>query len=173
MKDRKGWVSLSTQCPRCLAAGVRAGRRRGHRWWPGEAGLVDRAPAASAKTSRCLVVDTDADTSYASLQDAVDAAAAGDTLFVKGTCAGTTEISKKLTISGHSAGGTKTGTLVGDAPQFQGGVLVIDSGVSVTLNTMIITNGHAVAGGAIFNEGTLTLNSSTVRGNSPDDIASD
>jgi nitrous oxidase accessory protein NosD len=126
-------------------------------------GLAAVAPAASAASTACLVADTNADHSYTSLQDAVDAAAPGDTLFVKGTCTGTTTISKNLTISGQSASGTKTATLKGGR---QGSVLTINnSGGSVTLNTLIITNGGALLGGGILNGGTVTLNGSTITGN--------
>lgn len=78
----------------------------------GGAGVVAAAPAAMAANPSCLVVDTPSDQSYSSLQTAVDAAAAGDTLFVKGTCTGATTISTDdLTITGQSNGGAKTATL--------------------------------------------------------------
>lgn len=125
-------------------------------------GLAATAAPVSAVSTTCLVVDTNANTTYTGLQDAVDAAAAGDTLFVKGTCTGATEIGKNLTIDGHSASGTKTATLNGGR---RGTVLTIDSGVSVTLNALIITNGGAEIGGGILNGGTVTLNGSTVTGN--------
>jgi hypothetical protein len=124
---------------------------------------VAAAPGASAATT-CRVVDTTSNQSYASLQDAVTAAAPGDTLFVKGTCTGTTEIGKNLTVTGQSQSGTKTATLNGGA---QGAVLTIDSGAAVTLNTLVITNGSNFFGGGIFADGgTVTLNRSTVTGNS-------
>jgi len=125
--------------------------------------VAGAAPAASAASTTCLVVDTNANLSYMSLQDAVNAAAAGDTLFVKGTCTGGTGIDKDLTISGQSASGTKTATLNGGG---QTSVLGIGNGVSVTLNTLVITNGFAIrGGGGIINAGTVTLNGSTVTGN--------
>jgi hypothetical protein len=123
------------------------------------AGLAAAAPAASAVQPACQVVDTNAHHSYTSLQDAVTAAAAGDRLSVKGTCTGTTEIGKNLTIDGH---GAKAATLNGGG---QGGVLAIDGGVTVTLNRLTITNGSAPSGGGILNAGTLTLKRSTVTGN--------
>jgi hypothetical protein len=125
-------------------------------------GVAAVAPAASAASPTCLVVDTTSNQSYTSLQAAVTAAAAGDTLFVKGACTGTTAIGKNLTISGHSSSGTKAATLNGGG---QGGsVLTIDTGVSVTLNTLVITNGFP-AGGIINAGGTVTLNGSTVSNN--------
>src|SRR3954469_1129162 len=89
-------------------------------------GLVAAAPAASAAGASCLVTETN--TRYTSLQAAVNAAAAGDTVFVKGTCTGTTSIDKDLTVTGQGSGGTKTATLNGGG---QGPVVSIDSGVTV------------------------------------------
>jgi hypothetical protein len=129
------------------------------------------APAASAATTSCLVVDTNSDHSYASLQAAVNAAASGDRLFVKGTCTGTstqgggatTYISTNLTISGQSASGTKTATISGGG---LGEALQIYNGATVTLNTLIITGGSAAVGAGITDYScTVTLNHSTVSGN--------
>jgi hypothetical protein len=121
-------------------------------------------PAASAATP--CVADTNTNQSYTTLQAAVNAAAAGDTLFVKRTCTGTTTISKNLTISGQSASGTKTATLNAGNPSSDR-VLTVQGGASVTLNTLIITGGNTGAGGGIANisSGTVTLNQSTVTGN--------
>ena len=124
------------------------------------------APAASAATTTCLVVDTNSNHSYTSLEAAVTAAAPGDTVFVKGTCTGTTEIGKNLTVSGQSASGTKTATLNGGGA---GRVLTVDTGYSITLNALIITGGGSGApidGAGIENLGTLTLNGTIITGNS-------
>ena len=51
----------------------------------------------------------------------------------------------------------------------QGTVLVINQGVTVTLDHLTIQNGHARAGGGIVNNGTLTLNATTVSDNQADD----
>jgi putative cofactor-binding repeat protein len=112
-----------------------------------------------------LVVDTNSDQSYTSLQDAVTAAAPGDALFVKGTCTGATTIGENLTITGQSNGGNGTATLNGGGSRTHG-VLQINS-ATVTLNTLIITGGR---GGGIYNfDGTATLNdSSSITGNQPD-----
>ena len=128
------------------------------------AGVIAVAPGASAAKTTCLVVDTNSDHSYTSLQDAVTAAAPGDTLFVKGTCTGTTEISKNLTVTGQSNGGTKTATLNGGG---QGSVLIIDD-VTVTLNKLIITGGSNATqggGGILNNNGTVTLNDVSITRN--------
>jgi hypothetical protein len=122
------------------------------------------APAASAATTTCQVVDTSSNLSYATLQAAVNAAAAGGTLFVTGTCTGTTEIGKSLTVTGQNNGGTNTATLNSGG---QEPALTIDAGIAVTLNTMVITNGGngQVGGGINDPGGTVILNGSTVTGN--------
>jgi hypothetical protein len=120
------------------------------------AGVVAAAPAAVAANPGCLVVDTNSNQSYPSSQAAVSAAAAGDTLFVKGTCTGLTVIPTSLaslTITGQSNGGTKTATLAGR--------LVIDS-VTVTLNDLVFTNSPNAGGGIFARLATVTLNDSTV-----------
>jgi len=120
------------------------------------AGVVTAAPAAVAASPGCLVVDTNSNQSYPSSQAAVSAAAAGDTLFVKGTCTGLTVIPTSLTsltITGQSNGGTKTATLAGR--------LVIDS-VTVTLNDLVFTNSPNAGGGIFARLATVTLNDSTV-----------
>src|SRR5690242_2150461 len=103
------------------------------------AGLGTTAPAASGASTSCRVVNTSSGRTASSLQDAVDAAAPGDTLFVKGICTGSTYINKDLTISGHSASGTKTATLSCncDSNDDRGSVLAI-VGADVTLNSLII-----------------------------------
>jgi hypothetical protein len=122
------------------------------------------APAASAASTTCLVVDTSSNHSYATLQAAVNAAAADGTLFVMGTCTGTTQISKNLTVTGQDNGGTMTATLTGGG---QEPALTIDAGIAVTLNTVVITNGDNGQIGASIHDpgGTVILNGSTVTGN--------
>src|SRR5207248_9543254 len=111
----------------------------------------------------CRVVDTTTSQSYATLQAAVNAAAAGDTLVVKGTCTGSTTIDRNLTISGQGYGGNTRATLDGGR---NGSVLAVTSGVTVTLNTLIITGGSSWVGGGIYNYyGTVTLNDSSVSDN--------
>jgi predicted outer membrane repeat protein len=60
------------------------------------------AVVASAAPPSCLVSNDRTGIGYRSLQPAVDAAAAGDTLVVKGTCYGSTTIDKSLTLRGVS-----------------------------------------------------------------------
>ena len=111
----------------------------------------------TGKSAGCAVVNTSSSQSYSALQAAVDAASPGDSLSVRGTCFGSTTISKNLTITGQN-----NATLDGGGSM----VLDIDLGLTVTINTLTITHGHAdLAGGGIHNRATLTLNNSTVTGN--------
>jgi hypothetical protein len=114
--------------------------------------------------STCVVTDTSTSQSFADLPDAVAAAAADDTLTVQGTCTGITEIGKNLTLTGQPSG-SQAPTLDGGG---QGSVLTIDSGITVTVNTLTITGGGGgLIGGGIYNAGgTLNVNNSTITGNS-------
>jgi hypothetical protein len=131
---------------------------------------IGLAPNASAKTDKCWILDHALDASYKSLQVAVDAADAGATLDVRGTCGGITTIDKNLTINGERVNGFIGPILDGDQ---QGSVLTVNEGVTVTVNSLTVTGGsasHADSrdrryGGGIFNLGTLTLNDSVVSGN--------
>ncbi len=112
----------------------------------------------------CVVLDTSSKHDYASLQGAVDAAAAGDTLTVRGSCTGTTTIGKDLTVTGQQPSGYPTPTLDGNRA---GPVVTISQGATVTINTLTVTGGLAsrCCGGGISNSGTLTVNGVTVTGN--------
>ena len=125
------------------------------------------AAPASATTSHCLIINAAADTSYTSLQAAQNAASPGATLWVRGTCTGTTQITKSLTLTGQHPAGFTAPTLSGGG---QGSTLAIGvagaAAVTVTINTLTITGGNVGTGGGIFNfAGTLTLNDSSITGN--------
>lgn len=120
------------------------------------AGMAAAAPAASAAPATCLVLGSGF-RPFTSLQAAVDAAHAGGSLVVLGTCGARTVISKNLTVTGLPGATLNAGGGPG---------LLIAVGARVTLNTLIITNGETGFGGGIYNNGTLTLNGSTVTGNS-------
>jgi hypothetical protein len=124
------------------------------------------APGALATTSHCLVINNAIDTSYPTLQAAVNAASPGATLWVRGTCTGTTVIGTSLTLTGQHPSGFTAPTLNGGG---QGSVLTIDSGAAVTVNTLTITGGSAAHGGGIKNFGTVTLNDATISGNTVTD----
>lgn len=95
----------------------------------------------------------------ADLQAAINAASAGDTLRVRGTCTGNFTIGKLLTLTG----------VEGSHPTLNGGgtgrTLTILVGATVVVERLTITAGSAVNGGGILNSGTLTLEKSAVSGN--------
>jgi hypothetical protein len=131
--------------------------------------LLMMAGGATATQPKCLIVG--AGGSHATLQAAVDAASAGDTLKVKGTCYGDTTIGKSLTIVGQSNPGFGQATLNGGNI---GSVVTVNEGVTVAITGLTITGGNGSQqpcgpdcgmGGGIFNKGSLTLTKSTVTGN--------
>jgi len=60
--------------------------------------LVLLAPAAVGAAPSCAVSNARTHKGYSSLQTAVDAVKAGDTLEVKGTCVGNTSVGKTVTL---------------------------------------------------------------------------
>jgi hypothetical protein len=120
------------------------------------------APTAAAAPLKCLIINNALNASYSSLQAAQDAAAAGDTLWVRGRCFGTTTITKDLTLTGQQPRGFPSPTLDGASQNL---VLSITAGVAVTINTLTIGDGNTEVGGGISNSGTVTLNDSTITGN--------
>jgi len=127
-------------------------------------GLAVLRPGRAAAAPLCQVVDTTSNvaTSYTTLQAAVSAANAGDTLKVMGTCSGDTTINVNLTIVGDSDQSYGVATLVGGP----GAVVTISSTATVTIKGLVITSVVGAFGGGIHNAGTLTLTHSTVSGNS-------
>ena len=119
------------------------------------------AAALAASAPPCTAMNASSRASYTGLQTAVNAAAAGDEVVVGGTCTGTVSVTKNLTITGRA-----------NSPTLDGGhgrsVLRIAANVSVTLDKLVITNGSsslAPNGAGITNMGTVTLQDSTVTGN--------
>jgi hypothetical protein len=96
------------------------------------------------------------------LQSAQNAAQAGDTLTVKGTCSGAV-LDKDLTITGIATAGRGAPTLRGGNQQQ---ALASPLGATVTVNALTITGGDAYYGGGIWNSAVMTLNDVVVRGNS-------
>ena len=125
------------------------------------AGLVPGAQTLHAATT--ITVDCTDDA--AALAGALASANDGDTLAIQGTCKGTFEIAHNLTLTG--SGGA---TLDGQATDT---VLTVDSGKTVVVADLTVTDGFAISGfpdgasgGGIYNfGGTLTLTNSTVSGN--------
>ena len=87
---------------------------------------------------------------------------------VEFSCSGTIALTSTITISTDT---TIDGT--GQAVTISGnnsvGVFKVNSGVTLTLNQLIIANGRADAGGGVFiSSGTLMVSNSTFSGNSAD-----
>jgi hypothetical protein len=92
------------------------------------------------------------------LQTAINAAASGSTLLVKGTCEGVFTLTKNITLKGSPAA-----TLDGDD---LGSVLMITGTPTVHLSGLTITGGLATDGGGINSAGgSLTLTKVTVTDN--------
>jgi hypothetical protein len=91
------------------------------------------------------------------LQTAIDQAAPGTHLHVRGVCMGSFSIAKRLRLLGSATTAFPVPTLEGDATDT---VLTVGS-ASVTIVDLTITNGGGDVGGGIYNTGTLTLTGTT------------
>ncbi len=163
--------------------------------------LVLLAPAAVGAAPSCAVSNARTHKGYSSLQTAVDAVKAGDTLEVKGTCVGNTSVGKTVTLKGvtnktfpgtptldgggagtvlHITNGTTTidGLTithgVASAESVEGNPCCVGGGIAVSgaaagahvVNSLVTGNASGVFGGGIdVDDGTLTLENSTVSGN--------
>ena len=121
----------------------------------GQRGEVHAAP---------ITVNSLSDSGGGSLRQALIDASSGDVIdfSVTGTIALTSAkltVSKTLTISGPTSGSL---TIDGGGSNE---VFDIQSGSTVTISNLTITNGSRSAGGGILNQGTLTLNKVTLTGN--------
>ena len=141
-----------------VVVGGRAHLRRGQEFGlvalalavvPGAAAsLALFTPAAAAKPPSCAVSNERTHKGYDALQNAVDAAKAGDTLEVKGTCVGSTSVGRDITLSGI-VNKAFPGTPTLDGNQ-SGRVLRITAG-KTTIRDMVIANGRTAGdGGAIL-----------------------
>jgi hypothetical protein len=161
--------------------------------------LVGASIVQSAGSARppCLVSNERTNRVWTSLQEAIDAAAAGDALLVKGTCFGSSQITKDLTLQGVSTKQFGAPTLDGggnsaDRVLFtgaadrvtvaidgltithggSGGILadgLVGSTVSLTHTTVSDNNGPGIEGAF----STVTLTDSTVSGNASTGIVGD
>jgi parallel beta-helix repeat protein/predicted outer membrane repeat protein len=150
---------------------------------------VSIVQSAASAHPRCLVTNEGTHRVSRSLQQAIDAAAAGDTLLVKGTCFGFSQIDKDLTLQGVSTKQFGVPTLDGGANSANtvlsisaldhltvaiddltithggiGGIIadgLVGSTVSLTRTTVSNNNGFGIDG---FFSG-VTLTDSTVTGN--------
>lgn len=120
--------------------------------------------SVSACSAANLTVGTGG--TYSSIKDAYDAAADdGDTIIIaNGTYTGTSNrgitISKNINITGQS----QSGTII-DA-QGANYIFYIGEGYTVTISQLTLQNGNTTSsGGAIYNNGTLTINKCTFENN--------
>jgi hypothetical protein len=120
--------------------------------------------ASAAPPAACRVKNTTTGKTYTALQAAVDAASKDDRLTVQGTCIGGTLIDEELVIEGVSSRASGKPTLSGTegAP-----VVAVESGVEAQLRSLVIRDGDAPEGAAILNRGTLVLRDVVVRDNYP------
>jgi len=122
-------------------------------------GSLALAPSAGAAVD-CFVKNKSRGGTYSDLQEAIDDANSGNVLRVKGTCTGTFDIDKNLTIRG---GSTNLATLDGNG---EGTVVTVESTVHVVLGFLVITGGLAAEdGGGIHNSGTLRVKDSEISDN--------
>jgi hypothetical protein len=126
--------------------------------------IVFVAPAAVAGQPSCAVSNTRNHKGYSSLQQAVGAAKAGDTLEVKGTCVGSTTVERDITLKGiTNKAFPAPPTLDGAA---QGRVLSINGGTT-TIRDLTITGGSTTGlGGGIYVATAAVLDNVVVTGNS-------
>ncbi len=123
--------------------------------------VINHTPASPA----CVVRNARTHSTSATLQEAVEAAAGGDTLEVTGICKGDTTITS-ATSPLRIKGNIDHAQLNGE--QEDGSVLAVEAGASVAVFGVTITGGHAAEGGGIHNEGELTLTGSWVIDNRAD-----
>ena len=131
-------------------------------------GALASVPVASASKSTCTVTNRSTRESFADLQSAVNAASAGDTLRIQGTCPGTTTVAIDLTLTGRQPG------LHAAPPTLDGGgagsVLTVAPGANVAIKSLTITDGATTAGdlgGGITDDGgVVTVSHSLITANS-------
>lgn len=125
------------------------------------------APPAAAWG--CVVKNVTTQMRYTDLQVAIDGAAGGNTLRIRGVCAGTFRIDKDLNLTGPA---TLDGEVCDGSICSRGIVLSVDAGI-VSLKNLTIMNGSSTFdGGGIWNYGRLTFRAHTsVTGNLAEDGA--
>jgi predicted outer membrane repeat protein len=139
------------------------------------ASLIAAVPAAPVALGApgCKVKNVRTGATRTTLQAAVTAARGGDTLEIRGTCVGSTEIPKALKLVGVRT--TTLGKPVLDG-NLAGRVLKIGVGRTVSITGLTIKRGSATddvvpakQGGGIYNAGTLTLTRTIVRDSGSED----
>lgn len=115
-------------------------------------GLVGPSSVAVAQPTT-----VDCNANPGALQPALNAAAPGATLRVRGTCIGTFTLAKNVTLIG-----LRNAVLDGN---HAGTTVTVRAGVPADLQNLVITHGSATLGGGIVSDGSLTLTRSAVQDN--------
>jgi predicted outer membrane repeat protein len=137
-------------------------------------GLSAAPTVGAAGPTKCQVSNERTRVGSGSLQAAVDAAAPGDTITIRGTCIGSTTIDRSLTLKGG-----KTNRAFG-TPTLDGGgvgrVLFVDyfdpsrAGFTLTIESLTITDGFGEdgngGGGLLIQGGTVVIKDSVITRNS-------
>jgi predicted outer membrane repeat protein len=124
--------------------------------------LVLLAPSANPAGPSCLVSNERTKDGARSLQEAIDAAASGDTLIIKGTCFGTSDTQKDLTLQGVSNRRFGVATLDGGGARDPVLTAASYEGTNVVINDLTITHGGGLG---IFVQGAVTLTRTIVSEN--------
>jgi hypothetical protein len=153
-------------------------------------GSLGASPAGAAKPA-CAIDNARTHAEYFTVQDAVDAAAPGATLEIKGVCAGSTIVGRDVVLKGVATKAFGPATLTGanagrvlriNAPSTttvrgltltggnttDGGGIIVRSGASARVESSLIYGNTASGFGGgieVFPTGTLTVTNSVVRDN--------
>jgi nitrous oxidase accessory protein NosD len=130
-------------------------------------GVAMAAEPTLGATIDCAVRDEQSGLDYASLTSAIQAAAAGDTLRVQGTCRGNFVISRDLTLRGVST--PESGAAILDG-RYRNTVVRVDAG-SVHLIGLVIRHSAGGPGISTTASSSLTVASSRVQGNHGEGIS--
>ena len=104
---------------------------------------------------------------FTSVQAAVNAASPGALIHIcPGTYTENITINNHVTLAGAGSGSGGGNTIL--SGNQNGTVVSVNGGPSVTLQNLRITNGAAIDGGGISNQGSLTVNSCVITSNSAD-----
>jgi hypothetical protein len=112
-------------------------------------GALGVSPAGAAKPA-CAIDNAATHTEYVTVQDAVNAAAPGATLEIKGVCAGSTVIQRDVVLKGVASKAFGPATLTGANA---GRVLRINAPSTTTVRGLTLTGGNTTDGGAIIVRG--------------------
>jgi parallel beta-helix repeat protein len=124
--------------------------------------LVLLAPSANPAGPLCLVSNERTKDGARSLQEAIDSAASGDTLIIKGTCFGTSDTQKDLTLQGVSNKRFGVATLDGGGATDPVLSAASYEGTNVVINDLTITHGGGLG---IFVQGSAILTRTIVSEN--------